>query len=160
MRIENALPSFFYTPQITQPVRQPVFNEPAQIGGFNSPAASVELSPQALAANMECETCNSRRYVDQSDDSSVSFQTPTHISPGQSASLVMAHEREHVANEQARADREGNIVVSQTVSLQVSNCPECNRMYVSGGSTRTITVSDNNDNQASNNPASRVNLLV
>ena len=146
MRVENVLPSYFYNPQIAVPARQPMPMEPVtgiQAGGFDSPAASVEISQQAMmAAYTQCETCDSRRYVDQSDDPSVSFQTPTHISPGASASMVMAHEREHVANEQARADREGNKVVSQSVTLQTAICPECNRSYVSGGTTRTITKSD------------------
>ena len=150
MRIDNISPSYFYNPQVTMPVRQPM--EPAngmQTGGLNGPAASVEISPQAMAAaNTRCGTCESRRYVDQSDDPSVSFQTPTHISPGASAAAVMSHEREHVANEQARADREGRRVVSQSISLDVSTCPECKRMYVSGGTTRTTTVSDSDNDQA------------
>jgi len=155
MQIGNVSPLSFYAPQITAPVRQPVFTEPIvadpnRANGFNSPAAIVEISPQAfeaLAASTQCETCDSRTYVDQSDDSSVSFQTPTHISPGQSAAMVLSHEREHVASEQARADREGSTVVSQTITLQMSSCPECNRMYVSGGETRTVTLSDSNEGQ-------------
>jgi len=158
MRIDNAM-RFFYQPPVAQ-IQQPVINAPADTDRFISPAATVELSPQALAAQMECETCDNRRYVDQSDDPSVSFQTPTHISPGQSAAVVLAHEREHVVNEQARADRKGNRVVSQTVTLQMANCPECNRMYVSGGTTRTITVNDSGNDQASYRPASTINLTV
>ena len=157
------LPIYFYTPP-TAPTREPVFTNPVHAGGgLNGPAAIVEISPQgfeALAAQMECETCASRRYVDQSDDSSVSFQTPTHISPGQSAALVLAHEREHVANEQARADQEGSRVVSQNIRLHVSSCPECNRTYVSGGETRTVTVNDGNDGRALDNPASVLDLLI
>ena len=155
MRIENVLPSYFYNPQIAMPVRQPMPVEPAngiQAGGLNGPVASVEISEQAkMAAATHCETCSSRRYVDQSDDPSVSFQTPTHISPGASAAMVMAHEREHVTNEQARADREGREVVSQSISLQTAICPECNRSYVSGGTTRTVTKGDNDGGQASGN---------
>ncbi|MCL2168784.1 MAG: hypothetical protein FWB74_02020, partial [Defluviitaleaceae bacterium] len=44
----------------------------------------------------ECITCDSRRYVDDSTDSGVSFQVPTHISPEQSFSKVRAHEYEHL----------------------------------------------------------------
>jgi hypothetical protein len=162
MRIDNALPSYFHMPQTVVPARQVMFTEPAgneRTAWFNSPAASVEISPQALAAHTQCETCDSRRYVDQSDDPSVSFQTPTHISPGQSAAMVLAHEREHVSSEQARADREGREVISQTISLQVSNCPECNRMYVSGGSTRTLTVS-NSGNQEAENLATLLDMTI
>ena len=101
----------------------------------------------------ECQTCKNRKYVDESNDPSVSYQAPTHISPGQSAGAVMAHEREHVTNEQARADREDRKVVSQTVSISTSICPECGKVYVSGGVTRTVTKgdsSDNSENQAVN----------
>ena len=58
----------------------------------------------------------------------------------------MSHEREHVVNEQARAEKEGRKVVSQTVTLTMATCPECGRMYVSGGTTRTVTVDDNKSN--------------
>ena len=97
----------------------------------------------ALAGPKECQTCKSRKYQDVSNDSSVSFQTPTHISPGQAASSVASHEREHVAHEQQKAEQEDRRIVSQTVSLETSICPECGRVYVSGGVTRTLTASDN-----------------
>ena len=87
----------------------------------------------------ECKTCQSRRYVDVSDDPSVSFQSPTYISPGQAAASVSAHEGEHVSNEKAKADQEGREIVSQTVTLKTSICPECKRVYVSGGETRTVS---------------------
>lgn len=98
----------------------------------------------------ECQTCKNRKYVDDSSDPSVSYQSPAHISPGQAAGKVMAHEREHVTNEQARADREDRKIVSQTVSLSASICPECGRVYVSGGVTRTVTKSGNSNNQPDN----------
>jgi len=163
MQIGNALPSYFYISQAVMPARQPVLTEPAGSGrpdGFNSPAASVEISPQALAASAECETCSSRRYVDQSDDPSVSFQAPTHVSPGQSAAAVMAHEREHVVNEQARADRDGSRVISQTVSIQMSTCPECKRVYASGGTTRTVTAKDGGSDQMADMPTPGIDLTI
>ena len=101
----------------------------------------------------ECQTCKNRKYVDRSDDSSVSFQSPAHISPGQAASVVMSHEREHVSNEQAKAERDDRKVISQTVALSMSTCPECGRMYVSGGVTRTITAEDNSGEMAAQEPA-------
>ena len=142
--------------------------QPERDGGPLGPAATADISPQAWEAYQrdkvqkdsgvsqggvkdalaprECETCKNRKYVDQSDDPSVSFQSPAHISPGQSAAVVMSHEREHVANEQARAEQEGRKVVSQTVSLSMGVCPECGRVYVAGGTTRTVTVSDDKSN--------------
>ncbi len=51
----------------------------------------------------------------------------------------MAHEQEHVRNEQANARQEGRRVVAQSVRLFTATCPECGRTYVSGGETRTTT---------------------
>lgn len=105
--------------------------------------ANGEIKEVSPAQGVEgCQTCKNRRYVDESNDSSVSYQSPTHISPEASASKVMAHEREHVTNEQARAERDNRRVVSQTVSLSTSICPECGKVYVSGGTTRTVTAGD------------------
>jgi len=99
------------------------------------------------AETNECQTCKNRKYQDSSSDPSVSFQAPTRISPNQAAGSVAAHESEHVAHEQAKAEREGRKIVSQTVTIQTSICPECGRVYVSGGVTRTITAKDNKPEQ-------------
>jgi hypothetical protein len=88
---------------------------------------------------IECSTCASRTYQDKSDDSGVSFQTPTHLDPDQAASAVMAHEQEHVTREQADAEQKGREVISQSVQIQSAICPECGRSYVSGGTTKTMT---------------------
>ena len=109
-------------------------------------AAGAGAARSIAAMDLGCETCKNRTYKDVSDDPSVSFQTPTHISPGQAASMVMAHESEHVSHEQAKADREGREVISQSVTLETSICPECGRVYVSGGVTRTVTAEDNHNN--------------
>ncbi|MEN1760534.1 hypothetical protein [Anoxynatronum sibiricum] len=93
----------------------------------------------ALGGRESCETCDSRKYKDQSDDPSVSFQSPTHISPEQASVKVRAHEHEHVRNEKARAQREGREVLYQTVVLHGGICPDCGKPYVAGGETRTVT---------------------
>ena len=72
----------------------------------------------------------------------VSFQTPTNISPEQAASAVRGHENEHVVREQAKAQREDRRVVSQSVTLHTDICPECGKVYISGGTTRTVTVAE------------------
>jgi hypothetical protein len=148
MRIDGAFAPAMPQIPYSVPVYAPVRNNPV-------PAIVVDISPEgweaysrnktsetqgaaALAAT-ECQTCKSRRYQDVSNDSSVSFQSPTHIDPSQAASAVAAHEREHAANEQLKADQEGRDIVSQTVRLHTSICPECGRVYVSGGETRTVT---------------------
>lgn len=87
----------------------------------------------------ECQTCKRRRYQDGSDDPGVSFKTPQHISPDAAPSAVRAHEMEHVYREQASAQREQREVVSQSVTIHTGICPECGRVYVSGGTTRTVT---------------------
>ncbi|MDR0858089.1 MAG: hypothetical protein LBN97_03560 [Oscillospiraceae bacterium] len=105
--------------------------------------ATSRLEKQAA-----CETCRNRKYKDGSDDPSVSFQTPTKIAPENAARAVAGHEREHVAHEQADAKREDREVVSQSVTIHTSVCPDCGRVYVSGGTTRTAT----RDKQESPNP--------
>lgn len=88
---------------------------------------------------IECVTCAERRYVDGSNDGSVSFKTPGKISPEASAAVVMSHEMEHVSNEKASAAAEDREIVSQSVSLQTAICPECGKSYVAGGTTRTVS---------------------
>ena len=65
---------------------------------FDQKASDVASKPPG-----ECKTCASRTYQDKSDDPSVSFQSPTHISPQASGTAVMAHEQEHVINEKSKA---------------------------------------------------------
>jgi ribosomal protein L32 len=110
---------------------------------------------EALEASQprECQTCKNRKYQDASNDPSVSFQAPAHISPGAAASVVASHEREHVSHEQAKAKQEDRRIVSQTVTLQTAVCPECGRVYVSGGVTRTLTAADRSGEQAGKSPS-------
>jgi len=88
----------------------------------------------------ECRTCRQRKYQDASNDPGVSFKLSAHLSPEQAASALAAHEGEHVANERDRAEKEGREVVFQNVRIYMSVCPECGRVYVSGGKTATVTV--------------------
>lgn len=85
----------------------------------------------------DCKTCKERKYQDGSDEADVSFKTPGHISPQASASTVMAHEQQHVANAYQKAAEKDGQVVSCNVSLHTAVCPECGTVYVSGGTTRT-----------------------
>ena len=114
-------------------------------------AQGAESAQEALEEG-ECQTCESRKYQDGSDDMGVSFQTPTNIKPEQAASAVRGHEMEHVYREQAKADREGRKVVSQNVTMHTEICPECGKAYVSGGTTRTVTKADT-DNAAQQDAA-------
>jgi hypothetical protein len=103
---------------------------------------SIRIRLEKQMGLRECESCKSRKYQDGSSDASVSFKSPGHISPEASAGTVMSHEMEHVSNETAKAKEEGRKVVSQNVSLETSVCPECGKVYVSGGKTTTVTKSD------------------
>lgn len=97
---------------------------------------------------VECSTCANRVYQDSSNDPGVSFKSPTHLNPSQAASAVASHEQEHVTNEQADAKANDREVVSQSVQIFTSVCPECGKTYVSGGLTKTTT-RDAPKNQAS-----------
>ncbi len=110
-----------------------------------APAAQAGAAGKVAAAGQpvktdflpkECQTCASRKYKDQSSDSSVSFQTPTQLSPSEAALAVAAHENEHVVHNSERAEREG-LVAHSTVTIAYAVCPECDRIYVAGGKTQT-----------------------
>ena len=100
---------------------------------------------QQTAEEGECQTCKERKYQDGSDDMGVSFQTPTNVDPDLAASAVRGHEMEHVVRERAKATREDRKVVSQSVTYHTAICPECGKVYVSGGTTRTVTKANNTE---------------
>ncbi len=108
-------------------------------GEDGTTGAEKAVSPAEVVEEAECQTCKSRKYQDESDDPGVSFQTPTNIKPEQAASAVRGHEYEHVVRERAQAAREDRKVVQQSVTLHTDICPECGEVYVSGGTTRTVT---------------------
>lgn len=91
----------------------------------------------------KCQACARRKYQDGSDDPGVSFKSPTQLSPEEAPAAVRGHEQEHVVRERAEAEREGRKVVNQSVTIHTDICPECGRVYVSGGVTRTVTAEDN-----------------
>lgn len=93
----------------------------------------------------QCETCKNRRYQDDSNDSCVSFQSATRMTPGTAAYKVRGHEMEHVRRESIKAENEGKKVVSQTVQIKTDTCEECGKIYVAGGLTRTRTRIDMTD---------------
>ena len=109
---------------------------PGQTGQVSGPGSARETAEEG-----KCQTCEERRYQDGSDDMGVSFQTPTRIAPENVASAVRGHERENVFREQAKAQRENRRVISQSVALHTSVCPECGKAYISGGTTTTTTAS-------------------
>ncbi|MGO5029758.1 hypothetical protein [Candidatus Agathobaculum pullicola] len=102
-------------------------------------AVAETKSAQEVMEEGECQTCKERKYQDGSNDPGVSFKTPTNIAPEAAASAVRGHEQEHVSREQSKAQQEGREVVSQSVTIHTAICPECGKVYVSGGTTRTTT---------------------
>lgn len=86
----------------------------------------------------ECQTCKSRKYMDGSNDSNVSFKSPTHVSPAASFSAVAAHEQQHVSNAIRKGNSPDAELASVSVSLKMAVCPECGTPYVAGGETRSV----------------------
>jgi tRNA(Ile2) C34 agmatinyltransferase TiaS len=103
----------------------------ATVDGAKDASASKRVSKE------ECQTCKERKYVDGSNEGDVSFKTPAHISPNSSAATVMSHEQEHVSNAIAEGSEANKELVSATVTLKTSVCPECGSVYVSGGTTHS-----------------------
>ena len=136
------------------------------IGGYNTyipyanPTAPVsqtgrpeELHPQdkttkvdKSSPNYECQTCANRKYQDGSNEADVSFKSASHVSPEAAASAVRSHEQMHVANAYQKAAKDNGKVISATVSIHTSICPECGRSYVSGGTTQTQIKYTNEEN--------------
>lgn len=136
-----------------------------QSGGSSAPAGSIAYSANrsvfrdadgaptnsnvmgtqkqgAAQAYSGCKTCEERTYQDGSDDAGVSFQTPTHIPASTAGIAVASHEGEHVSRESDKAAREGRVVTQKTVTMQMSCCPECHRVYAAGGTTTISTMAD------------------
>lgn len=90
------------------------------------------------ADGSECQTCKNRKYQDGSNEANVSFKTPGHIAPENSASVVAAHEREHVNNALHEDKEKGKKLLSSSVRTYTAVCPECGRTYTAGGETRTV----------------------
>jgi len=112
---------------------------PASQNGTVSKVGSADKSAIGDPVNKPCQTWKNRTYKDRSSDPSVSFQTPTHLSPEQAALAVVQHENEHVVHNRQKAERNGEMAFS-TVTVSHSVWPECGRIYVSGGETKTTTV--------------------
>ena len=102
------------------------------------------LNSGKMGRAQECQTCKNRKYQDGSDEM-VSFKSSAHISPNAAASRVRAHEMEHVSNAYSKAKQNNGKVIQASVSLKTAVCPECGRVYVSGGVTNTKIQYSNED---------------
>lgn len=117
-------------------------------GGYsNNYSVNGSAQDDSMKANGkgECQTCENRKYQDGSDEM-VSFKAAAHISPESAASVVRAHEQEHVSNAYKQAAVKDGKVIRASVTLQTAICPECGRSYVSGGTTSTQIKYPNENN--------------
>ncbi len=112
-------------------------NAVSKVSGV-SPLGPKGNSSIEKVSQSECQTCMDRKYVDGSNDSSVSFKTPIHISPAASFAAVSSHEQEHVSSAISEGSKPGNELVSSSVTLKMSVCPECGTPFVAGGVTNTV----------------------
>lgn len=96
--------------------------------------------------NYECQTCENRKYQDGSDEHNVSFKNASKVAPEAAASAVRSHEQMHVKNAYQKAEEDNGKVVSASVAIHTSICPECGKTYVSGGTTRTMIKYGNEEN--------------
>ncbi|MCR5797458.1 MAG: hypothetical protein K6G63_06020 [Eubacterium sp.] len=138
-------------PDKTKPVDQGALPNESSIEG--SPSTNATSGDKKVGKE-ECQTCKERKYVDGSNEGDVSFKTPGHIDPNVSGAVVMGHEQEHVANARQEATKENKELISSSVSLHTAVCPECGRIYVAGGVTRTqmkTTIGDSNANKFNQN---------
>ncbi|MBE5831215.1 MAG: hypothetical protein E7306_05710 [Butyrivibrio sp.] len=110
-----------------------------------NPNESTQKAPGKLSSPAECETCKNRKYQDGSDEM-VSFKSAQHISPNAAAARVRGHEAEHVSNAYKDAAQNNGKVLQASVSIKTAVCPECGRVYVSGGETATKIKYNNEDN--------------
>ena len=118
---------------------------------IRNPGLSMLKAPGRTSSPAECETCANRRYQDGSDENDVSFKTPAKIAPSIAASVILGHEHEHVANAYEKEYNTNHGVHSHgshdhvhahvdqaSVRLKTDICPECGRVYFSGGVTNTV----------------------
>ena len=94
----------------------------------------------------QCQTCENRKYQDGSNEQDVSFKSASKIAPEAAASAVRNHEQQHVSNAYQKAEKGNGQVISATVQIHTSICPECGRSYVAGGTTRTQIKYTNEEN--------------
>ena len=110
------------------------------------PMIQIKRIPQTVQAPPEeCQTCKNRKYADGSNEN-VSYKSAAHIAPEAAGNAVRAHEGEHVSNAYTKASQNNGKVISASVSIHTSVCPECGRTYVSGGTTNTMIKYPNESN--------------
>lgn len=116
----------------------------------NNPVAEAKEKEKARQKHIqekvdqECETCQHRRE-DESEEV-VSLKTSKYTAE-QSVTAVFSHEAEHVYRDKAYADMNNKEVLYQRVALQTDICPECGKLYVSGGQASAVAESGTGQEQ-------------
>ena len=128
--------------------------------GIVNPGEDTRVQPGKKSSPAECQTCKQRKYQDGSDESNVSFQTAQHVSPEAAGSAVRAHEGQHVANAYKKAAQGNGKVLQASVAIHTAVCPECGRVYVSGGTTTTKIQYKNEENPYIKNMKNRDNGML
>jgi len=131
-RLPTAIPGLFYHP-----------------GDLKAPPSEPPPEPPSSS----CGTCVSRTYQDQSGDIGVSFKGGASVAPEAAASMIFAHEREHAAIAHQEAQRTGGHADTD-IRVHTSICPDCKKVYVSGGEARvSITPPDEDVMDSYGDPA-------
>ena len=133
----------------------PVSAAPEAGKAIVNPGEDTTVHPGKRVSPAECQTCKERKYKDGSDECDVSFQTAQHIDPSAAGARVRAHEGEHVSNAYQKAAKNGGKVLQASVAIHTAVCPECGRVYVSGGTTTTKIQYKNEDNPYTKNMKNR-----
>lgn len=116
------------------------------VAGTPSPLENGEKKVEKTDPNYQCQTCENRKYQDGSNEADVSFKSASKVAPEAAASAVRSHEQMHVNNAYQKAEQKNGKVISATVTLHTSICPECGKTYVAGGTTRTQIKYTNEEN--------------
>ena len=133
------------------PVYMPEYSAAVQPDKAEIPAEFEEIQTHQAEA-VECVTCSSRRYQDQSSDGGVSMQSPTHIHPDNAAAEVRNHEMEHQFRDRVDAESRGREVIQNHIRLHTSQCAECGRVYVLGGTSTTVSRERSEENSQNDEP--------
>ncbi len=115
-----------------------VFNNPASAYAADNLGASSRTAKNS--GTQECQTCRERKY--RCGDGS-----PESVSASTSSAQVMSHEKRHLVEQKASADRKEMEVVNTSIRIEYNKCPECGRMYASDGEA-TTTMRTKPDQQA------------
>jgi len=110
------------------PLGSSPYNRYVDLSRFKSGAQTAQA--EQAAASGECQTCQERTY--RCGDGSAE-----NISASTSSAQVIAHEKQHLTEQNSAASRKDMEVAQTDIKIKYSRCPECGRAYASGGEATT-----------------------